>query len=71
MQSHEGVKIAKKGTVLGRSDVTVPGCTIKADTDTQDKPFLSVFLKIEPNRWEVERGSKNSMWIRRAKLRHR
>lgn len=42
LKSHEGAKIAKKGTVLGRSDVTVPGCTIKADTDTQDKPFLSI-----------------------------
>jgi hypothetical protein len=42
LKDHEGQKLKKDHTVLGRAEVTLPGCTIKADTDTADKPFLSI-----------------------------
>jgi hypothetical protein len=39
LKDHEGTKLPKKDVVLGRADITLSGCTVQTDIDTEDKPF--------------------------------
>jgi len=39
LKDHEGQKLPKKDVVLGRADITLSGCTVQTDIDTEDKPF--------------------------------